>query len=186
MALQDAGAVQQVAQQATQQITPWLPVFTFVLGQLFAILLEWLRGQATAARERAARNQAREEAIADRRDKFQRKTLLALQDALTECELAGLEIKAAGENEMTTTGTWSTQAMGQVLREKRAVLLQVDRLLERVLDKDLRQRVQSFIYAYDDVTAATSKHAADAADTAMTQAYQNALLRAGEILRGLY
>jgi hypothetical protein len=64
----------------------WLPIVTFVLGQLFALALAYISNRWQHNRELVAREERRR----DQQQLFQRDTLLELQDALLECERAFL------------------------------------------------------------------------------------------------
>jgi len=89
-------------QPAQSTLSYWLPLITAILGFLFGGLSEWLRDrrahrrelesqERTAVREREARDALRRDQLMERRNNFQRETLLELQ-----IEMAKL-MRATGE-----------------------------------------------------------------------------------------
>jgi len=183
MALQDVLTALQVAQQTAQQIGPWLPVATFIIGQLFAIVLEWLRGIAAARRERTARDQVRKEAVEDRRAEFQRQTLVELQETLLQFMRATAQMRFADERSLKETGKWGQTLFDEELSEhERQLRVRINVLTQRALDDNLRDLVG----AYSVVLKARDKRGADLADVAATEVFQQANDRLGELLRALY
>jgi hypothetical protein len=67
-----------MAEPAAATVNWWLPLLTAVMGFASAGVWEWLRDRRTTKREREARRDAQLE----RRNVFQRETLLELQDVL--------------------------------------------------------------------------------------------------------
>jgi hypothetical protein len=66
---------------ATGTVTYWLPLITAVIGFASGGCTEWLRDRRAYERERDTRESALQEQRRERRNEFQRKTLLELQDA---------------------------------------------------------------------------------------------------------
>src|SRR5438477_6954523 len=60
----------------------WLPLATLFVGYGLSLLTEWVRDSRARARDTETRRVTRDELRGDRRDDFQRETLLRLQDAL--------------------------------------------------------------------------------------------------------
>lgn len=70
-----------MAQGATTTISYWLPLLTAVLGYISGGFTEWMRDHRAYKREREARRDAKRGQRLERRNEFQRQTLLELQDA---------------------------------------------------------------------------------------------------------
>jgi hypothetical protein len=66
----------------TKTVSYWLPLVTAFGGLISGLILEWLRDKRSYTREQTARNAARRDAQIERRNDFQRRTLLHLQDAV--------------------------------------------------------------------------------------------------------
>jgi hypothetical protein len=180
MALQDAPTAQQIA----QQIPLWIPVATFIIGQLFAIVLEWLRGVATARRERAARNQTREQTIEDRRAEFQRETLLELQTALERFTVAARGMRP---------GPIPVDRALEPAEIPEHVRIEIDQahariavLQARVLDEHLRDRVVDVIEAGFALQVVKDVPNLRKAFHRLAQAFEIANEQIGELLRKLY
>lgn len=62
-------------------IAYWLPLITAILGFASGGFFEWMRDRRTYKREREARDSAKRGQQLERRNEFQRQTLLELQDA---------------------------------------------------------------------------------------------------------
>lgn len=177
----------QATQQVAQQLPLWIPVATFVVGQLFAIALEWLRGIFTARREKAARDQARSEAVDDRRADFQRETLLALQASLVEVHRATVRLHMADERTFRATGRWAAGHIGDEEGEQERLLrAQLNLLKERVLDEGLRDLVGQAQHAQRRIVAARDQENATTAYALFVECVGLANARAGELLRALY
>jgi len=186
MTFQIPPTAQQVAQQIAQQVAPLIAVATFLLGQLFAIVLEWLRGRATAAREREARAQARKEAAEDRRAEFQRQTLLDLQEALQALGRTSGEAWAARMHNYGETGTWGSPFGNELLLRQQEAFTRVHVLQTRVLDERLRDLVEQVKVGHQTLELAQSKSAAGEALNAFSISADEANRRAGDLIRALY
>jgi hypothetical protein len=184
MALQDAPAAQQIAQQASQ-LVPWFPVFTFLLGQLFAIVLAWLNARTTASREREARLQARNEAIEDRRLDLQRQNLLDLQDAMYTMVREAGRTYAADVSVSIETQTWRTQTSTELAADARDAWVKVAIYQSRVLDVGLRELVGRTRNAVADMLSAPSFEKAKEAINTIGDDYDVTNTRLGELLRAL-
>jgi hypothetical protein len=68
-----------MAAEATRTLDYWLPLITGAVGLLSGIVLEWFRDNRTYSREKEARDFTRKDKQRERRNEFQRQTLLDLQ-----------------------------------------------------------------------------------------------------------
>ena len=65
---------------ATNSVSYWVPIATAFGGYISAQISDWLRDRRTHEREREARNAIRQNTVLERRNEFQRQTLLDLQE----------------------------------------------------------------------------------------------------------
>jgi len=99
--------------------------------------IEWLRGQL----ERRQRKR-------ERRDDFQRETLLALQDALYEIVKLTVDSGLHRKKTLESTGAWKGVAMpADYWTGIREATLRLPRLIVRVDDDDVRRHANSFLEA---------------------------------------
>lgn len=71
-----------MASEATHTFDYWLPLVTGAAGLISGVVIEWFRDNRTYRREKEARDASRRDNQIERRNDFQRQTLLALQDAV--------------------------------------------------------------------------------------------------------
>lgn len=144
-----------------------LVVASVVLGQFALLGIEWLRGQID-------RRQRRE----DRRDDFQRRTLLDLQDALDT--LLGLTC------EMYLHRQRSTKVSDELAEAHRKAASQVNILLTRCPDPKFQEHVEAFKnYAQRVLYAPDVDYGAGTAFKYMGEPFDSAIRRTGELLSGL-
>lgn len=109
----------------------------FFLGALSTVLIEFVRGQF----ERRQRK-------GDRRDDFQRETLLALQDTLYEMTKLTVDSGLHRKKHLEATGAWKGVAMPADYWDGiREGTLQVPKLIVRVDDDDARGHASNFLDA---------------------------------------
>lgn len=70
-----------MTETATKTADYWLPLVTAFIGFGSSQVLEWLKDRRAYQREKEARDSTRRDAQLDRRNDFQRQTLLDLQEA---------------------------------------------------------------------------------------------------------
>jgi len=150
-------------------------------------VLEWLRVRATAARERDARAQGRQEALEDKRIEFQRDTLLSLQDTLREHWRGGVLIWSTNLSVKRRTGTWADSGLSDDddLQLYDATI-RLNALSERVLDDDLRRLVAEYKNCHTALAFARNEADANLAHDMTMEAYNAANSRLGSLLRALY
>ena len=117
----------------------WLPAVTLAAGAAGTFAAQLLRERFTSGRDREARRAEREVA----RDAFQRETLLELQDAMLRVVRTTTLLRINHRTVYASNGTYAREAdppgMSEEFREAVAIAA---RLRQRVLDDDLRQRMQ--------------------------------------------
>ncbi len=79
---------------------------TLVVGYCLRLATEILSDARLVRREREARAAARETAHTDRRDDFQRGTLLELQDALLDFTRLSFELHQEDRSNFKSSGKW--------------------------------------------------------------------------------
>jgi hypothetical protein len=116
-------------------VNAWLVLLGTAIGAAGSILAGWLSSRSLSDRERAARREDHETALAVQRAEFQRETLIALQDALARLVTAtvdysfqtsgapnpglstGLELEAAWRSARFDGLTFGTRAADDEVRE---------------------------------------------------------------------
>jgi hypothetical protein len=116
----------------------WLPIVTFVVGQLSVIGVEWFRSWL-----------AREQRRRDRRDDFQRETLIELQEALYRVvrslsnSIAEWELLYAGKPAPVWPEAENPRLLGA------GAFARNDALTVRVDDPEVRDLVEKFINRHE-------------------------------------
>ncbi|HSW94972.1 MAG TPA: hypothetical protein VLI88_02310 [Patescibacteria group bacterium] len=166
----------------------WLPLLTLILGYVGSLLTESRRDARLAQREEKARTDARALASADRRDEFQRKTLLELQEALMVVARITAEMHSEDRRGFKATGQWTGGLHSEGLDQRgQAANGVLSTIAVRVLDDRLRATVDEFHKAatHAAVIARTREEAVEAMSV-MTNSMVRANERIGELLRSLY
>jgi hypothetical protein len=113
-------------------------IFGF-LGVIVGAVVSLLGEQFTSRREREARQVLREQDRKDRRDAFQRETILALQDALDDLGRAVAQERGKRLAEQATTGRWPVKLVSQAAPEYHEARWKVSTLRARIFDPELRR-----------------------------------------------
>jgi hypothetical protein len=164
--------------------TSWFPVLTLLIGYGTKSISDWLQNKRSVAREREAREAARQDQRFERRSTFQRQTLLDLQEACMQLARATGAVHHLDEMAFRSGGTWQRQLLPADLDENyhlaqtRTLMLSV-----RVRDDTVRQLVES-LRSYS-VNATMSKNQADSNREMMSMVPTHDQLqrRIGELLR---
>lgn len=121
-------------------VPAWLAVVGTLSGYAAAFATEYLRGRQELTREREARREAKQAAIYEARDLFERETLIEFQDAAAVLMRNVARVMHETEREYQRTGTWGrSQLPDNVGGEPSAQLARdVARLRVRLLDDRLR------------------------------------------------
>lgn len=123
----------------TEAVNLWLPILTLILGFFLSMVAEIVRDHRQAARETRTREAERERERADRRDDFQIRTLLEVQEAAQELAktsehlFVNLELGANDDPELRAANVDALKLLNEVE--------------VRVLDGELRSLIGEFCRA---------------------------------------
>jgi hypothetical protein len=161
-----------------------LPLGTFLLGYGGKSLSDWLLHRRTMERDREAREVARRDQLLERRNAFQRQTLLDLQDALM---LLGRTYGQMHHQDVMTykqTGEWQKHKFpGDLAEESRATQSHTSVLVSRVRDENVRELVQKFKDYGVSTLQCANRELGDRAMLLMATTSNEVNQRIGEILR---
>lgn len=128
------------------RLNVFLPLATLVIGLVSKPVSDWLDSRRIREREREARREKRRDEVFERRNVFQRETLLKLQDAIAEglkeastiwsYRLARLKVAGDGSN---------VDLPAHLTKPRDDALLHVNVLYVRVRDETARALVEQFI-----------------------------------------
>jgi hypothetical protein len=165
----------------------WFPVSTFIAGFAGSLLTEALRDKRLATREREAREAERELIRTQRRDDFQRETLLPLQEALQDLGRATMVLHIEDSQKYRETGDWGRSQLSPEWNETNPQAQGGVQVLKvRVLDDDLRRLIQEMTEASTNVLLVKSEAEAELHMREMTLQNVDVQERLGELLRNLY
>ncbi len=154
----------------------WLvAVASVVVGALLVTLVEWLRSQID-----------RQQRMQDRRDDFQRQTLLDLQDALYRFMLGTNLIRENFQRVRTSERELEWKVLGDPGELTQETGPRIVMLIERVDDEQLRELVADFLTGYSVIRfgSRSNQEAFDTLDT-LHGIQLRANRRIGELLRKL-
>jgi hypothetical protein len=161
----------------------WFPVLTLLIGYLAKLLTDWIQYRRSVRGEREAREGKRRDELFERRNTFQRETLLALQEAFMQLA----RVTGAINHQDTMSGkSGGRQQLPDELNEGyHAAQTRTSMLASRVRDNRVRELVEQFRQFSVDSTLAATQGARDRALTAMAELHDPLNKRIGEILRTL-
>lgn len=172
------------------ELLPWLVVLGAVgtgIGFVLATIAEWFRAKWQTDREREARELARQRLVDDRRADLQRETLLALQEAMQALVRTIGQIQHANEMEYRGTGRWGNGLLPEDLSDRNLAAGQsVSKLRQRVLDDELRARLEQFLQAAAAIGLTHDEAEGQTAFYRVVTAQERVTTRLGEVLRSLY
>ena len=171
-----------------QTINYVLPVVSAFLGFAFSSILDWGRDARTYKREKAAREAARRDAILERRNEFQRETLLSLQEAVLRLMQTSAKLHLLYLDNLKTHGTgYATDAPAELAKDNQDANGLTAMLSSRVRDEEVRTLLQT-LKNYLNAAVSPSNRSIEVSRAAWTQVTQNAValnLRIGDALRSL-
>lgn len=129
---------------APQTFLNWfLPIATLLLGYIAKSVTDGIDSRRTSERERIAREESRQDRLFERRNDFQRQTLLDLQEATMQSMRATASINHEDVMAFRKTGKWGRQLVGDELSEAhRLANARVTILRVRVRDQAVRDLVR--------------------------------------------
>jgi|SRR5271170_4786890 len=114
-----------------------------LIGFVSAVLIESIRNKSVHKRERDARDAVRRDALLERRNEFQRQTLLALQDSAMKLMQTTTALHHADLMSYHEEGKWPTKPYpADTERENMLANAQTALLGVRVYDDVVRERLQ--------------------------------------------
>jgi hypothetical protein len=163
-----------------------VPVYSAAVGALAGLGGAIVTAVITSTRERTLRKEERLAAKEDRRDKYQRDTLLALQEALTDLMRANTQTYLADKRAHRVSGEWHEMALPNDIDEKVRETHRLTTLLtERVLDDEVRDgmnRTKEFASA---MVMANEPATAEHLFVKVQEAAQDTHRRIGKVLRAI-
>jgi hypothetical protein len=162
------------------------PVLTLLLGYATKSVSEWIQHRRISHRDREAREAARRDHLSERRDSFQRQTLLDLQEAIMQLiRMAGAmhhrDIMAYRQ-----TGKWQKQLFDDELSEgSRLAVAQTSMLSVRVRDDSIRAMVDQVKHHAGNAGMCATEQESVVALSSMGSAFVTLNQRIGEVLRKL-
>lgn len=170
----------------TSTVVYWLPVVTAFAGYFSAQLSDWFKDRRTYQRERESRNVLRRDAVAERRNEFQRETLLALQEVMTEWSNGLIEMYVRKSFENKSSGEWKDADLPNGLTDRlststtRSVMLS-----SRVSDANVRTLVGQFKAQWSGFLNATTRARSEESMNKASMTFQEINERIGDLLRCL-
>jgi len=167
-------------------VAVWFPVVTLAAGYALKYLGDWVLDRRTSTREREARAADRSERLLDRRRKFQRKTLLELQEVLMMCARAAMVIHHQDQMAFRDTGRWQKQLTTNDASETfRAEQARLTILTVRVHDQSIRHLANQFKAHCVDTNMSESKESSQHEALEMSATFDVLNEKIGDSLRKL-
>lgn len=164
----------------------WFAAGGVLTGFVAKSLADLLQHRFVSERERAAREAAAKSQMQERRDAFQRQTLLALQEALMDLARTEGSMQTHDVRAFRETNQWHKNRYGEELSEQNRIAnALISKLVVRVRDDRVRQQVQLFRDNAFRVFSSSSLSESEQALTKMGAELEAANQRIGEILRTL-
>lgn len=133
-----------MAVEVTSTLNIWLPLITGATGLVSGVVLEWYRDKRTYNRERDARGAIRRDAQIERRNEFQRQTLLDLQEAANNLIKITTAINLHIANSFYATSGFTIPRSPDLDRDALDATFQFSTLCVRVKDEQVRALAQTF------------------------------------------
>jgi hypothetical protein len=175
-----------MAETQASSINWFLPIATLLLGYLTKSVSDWLDFRRTSKREREAREESHRDKLVERREEFQRETLLGLQEELVTLVRTASQMHLEDMKAHRETGVWKRQLFeGELSEGARLAHARVAVLTVRVRDEAVRNLVADINQGTVGLTLAPTREDAMAALVNMTTAFDKVQKRIGELLREL-
>lgn len=164
----------------------WFPVFTLILGYLAKSLSEWLQHRRTIEREREARDAVRKDLLFERRNTFQRQTLLELQEALKGLVRTAAQMHHNDVMTFRATGEWGKSRLPEDLSDSfRLANANTSALAVRIRDEQVRTQVRDLKSNTSGVAMARDKDSSNQALFGTVESFEGLNERIGQLLRTL-
>ena len=164
----------------------WLPIATLVLGYILKSIADVVQHKWTLEKDREARTATRQDKQFERRNTFQRETLLALQETSMDLARMAGQMHHLDTMAFRQTGKWQEQLFSEELAEgHRAAMARANLLAVRVRDDQVRQLVSDFRSCVARAGVCGSQAEGDAVLRATNEVVATLNERIGQILRQL-
>jgi hypothetical protein len=162
----------------------WFPIVTFLLGYGIKAASDWVQHRRTVERDRETRKETRRDRLAEDRRRFQRETLLALQEATMEQIRTTASMHHQDEMAFRKTGLWQKQLFGEDLSQQDHLAMRKTVMLsQRVHDDSLRELLDRFRAYSAQTTISIDKDSSDAAMSNMARHFEQIQGRIGHLIR---
>jgi hypothetical protein len=170
----------------SRRLKAWVPVVSVIVGACLTIFIEAMRDRFTTRREREMRQDERAAQRAEERRRFQRETLLALQEALQRLATAATDALSENLRAHRNGAVWGQQLLSEELNRRiMEATLTGNMLRVRVEDDQLRDMAEGFSARAQGFLTAHSEEEAVAAFQRASQACDAVHERLGALLRAL-
>jgi hypothetical protein len=170
--------------QATSSVNVLLPIATLVIGLIAKPITDWFDSRRIRDREREARQENRLDQMFERRNTFQRQTLLELQGALLELVRTTSSINHVDVMASRKAGHWQKGLVPDDLNEEhRLANAQTTVLSVRVRDQAVRDLVDEVKQNGVGTLFASSEPASTQLLKQMSDTFDKLNARIGELLR---
>ncbi len=169
---------------AVQTETSWLlPVGMLLLGYITKSVSDWLEFRRTRQREREAREEARRDQVSERRNNFQRQTLLELQEALMQLIRSTAAIDRYDLMVNQKSSPRDKIISGELDEQFRSINARVMVLTVRVADKTVRQLADEVRHSGHSLSLEKNEEQADKLSATILHSFELVNGRIGELLR---
>jgi hypothetical protein len=123
-------------------LNSFLPIITLIIGLIVKPITDWIDYTRTREHERDVREETRRDQLYERRNTFQRQTLLDLQEANWQLLVATTEAATARAAEFKRTGSWTEFTLANSGEQIRLAIARAGILEVRVSDKSVRELME--------------------------------------------
>jgi hypothetical protein len=164
--------------------TIWFPVLTLFIGFVTRPFSDWIQHRLTVGRDREAREATRRDERTERRNAFQRDTLLNLQEAVMQLSRSTATIHH--KDKMSRHSTGKPALLPDDLDEgHRLGHVRVSMFSARVRDQSVRDLVEQLRQLSEGSVKSTAQTECNQSLNAMFQVSDELNQRIGELLRTL-
>jgi hypothetical protein len=164
----------------------WFPIVTLIVGWVLKSISDAYEHRRTLEREREGRAVGRRDQLAERRNNFQRQTLLELQEAISDIARTTASMHLGDLKSVKQTGEWQKHLYPEDLDEKSMLAFRKTSILNsRIRDEVLRKAVNQFKGHAANVTDSGSQGISVFEFQKMAEVFEQVNERIGQLLRQL-
>lgn len=161
----------------------WIALGGTALGVVIGFAGQFFATRATSERERESRREARHDAAVQKRNEFQRDTLLRLQVLAADVYKTANAMGTHTRQVEITTGAWATHYPDELLDRVENSCADLDCFLSRVLDDETRKSGMHFRSCFVNVFQATEEQSFRAGMVTFWSAYIRFVDAVGQSVR---